>query len=198
MKIAIIAFAKTIGLSPVKTRLAKDIGQEKAEIIYQKLVTKIKYLFDNIENSQKHCYFALAEKNGPQNNFWKNYQTIYTEDGNLGDRLNYIYNHFIKKYDLVIIISSDTPQIEKNHIESTINSTSDITIGPAPDGGFYLFSGKETIPAEIWKNVKYSQKDTLKTLEKNLQKENFSLTKLEPLEDIDNLTSYKNLQNFIP
>jgi glycosyltransferase A (GT-A) superfamily protein (DUF2064 family) len=57
-------------------------------------------------------------------------------------------------------------------------------LGPAGDGGFYLFAGKKTLPKSLWVGINYSVNTTLKELVKGLKP--FGETKFLPeLQDID-------------
>ena len=67
MKCAIAIFAKTIGLSPVKTRLAVSIGQDKAEQFYRLSIACIEDVLRAVvsENPSIFPHWVLAEEEGP-------------------------------------------------------------------------------------------------------------------------------------
>ena len=53
----LIVFVKNIKLGKVKTRLAKDVGDEKAFQVYKHLVEITEKATENV-NTEKHIYFS--------------------------------------------------------------------------------------------------------------------------------------------
>ncbi len=170
---AIAIFAKTVGLSPVKTRLAQSIGQDQAECFYHQSQRQVCQTVGTIKSEQIDLYIAVAEEEGVTHKYWQNhreqdFQVIWTGQGTLGDRLHSIYSHLKQNYDSVIIIGTDSPQLESDllleasrHLEQ---NPKQIVIGASVDGGFYLFGGAIDLPDFVFKNVTYSRHDTLKQL----------------------------------
>jgi uncharacterized protein len=191
MTTALAIFVKTPELSPVKTRLAKDIGKESAIRLYESFVdiieNKIKCLTQ--DKADITPYFAIAEKEGLSNHRWQSFGKIHTGNGDLGERLHNVYSSLLKQHDEVIIIGSDSPQISSEVIIKTaalIKENNKFVIGPARDGGFYLFAGNKEIPKEVWTDVVYSKNTTMTDLVRKLE----PISKIEFLEtliDIDQL-----------
>ena len=79
MNIAIAIFVKTPGVSPLKTRLAKTIGKEKAEAFYQ---LSLKCIIDtleniNIKNIAITPHWAIAEKECLNYPLWNNFKRLH-------------------------------------------------------------------------------------------------------------------------
>lgn len=187
---ALVIFAKTIGLSPVKTRLAAGIGKEKAERFYQlslKAVEEIALVVQEESKNQITPYWAIAEKEGVASEMWQNLDPIWTGEGDLGQRLDYVYRALMAKHDYVMMIGSDSPQLSPEAIlDAAVKLQSEkngCVIGPCDDGGFYLFGGNSEIESEIWTRVVYSKSDTLKQLEENLS--DYPLKYLDKEHDVD-------------
>lgn len=163
---ALAIFAKTPGLSPVKTRLAADIGVKKAEQFYQYSVRCLEELALNVmEETQGDlvAYWAIGEENGLDHPLWQNLDRLWTEDGDLGDRLNHVYAMLLKKHDHVILIGTDSPQLSSvriieahNHLRQKVGHI----IGSAEDGGYYLYGGHAPLPCDLWLSVPYSVPET--------------------------------------
>ena len=193
MSIALAIFAKTPGLSPVKTRLAEDIGKKSAEEFYKLSVKAVEEMAHTITKSSKQSitpYWALAEKEALTLNRWQNFNTMWTGGGDLGQRLHNIYSGVLQKHDFVALIGTDSPQLESTNIVHILDNLDDkpnsCTIGPAVDGGFYLFASNADIPEHIWKSTTYSVKTTMKELERNLWVENIHSIKVTERDDVDN------------
>lgn len=200
MSIAVAIFAKTIGLSPVKTRLANGIGKEKAEEFYKMSVDSIEETIENLKlqiNEEIIPYWALAEKEGILDSRWESFKTIWTGEGDLGERLFHVSNELLKEHEKIIIIGTDSPQLDIDDFIKTIdnlkNKPESCTIGPAFDGGFYLFSCDFLIYKEIWTSVRYSKNDTLKQLIDNLECKNIKTHFLKYMGDVDEEKDLRNL-----
>ena len=115
-----------------------------------------------------------------------------------------VYN---KGFDTVISIGTDIPHLKARHIIKAVDAleTSDYVLGPSTDGGFYLMGFKKshfnkiTLRALPWENSKLQR-----FLAKELQESNKSVSYLEALSDIDDISSvalvlksYKTLTNTI-
>jgi uncharacterized protein len=191
MTTALAIFVKTPELSPVKTRLAKDIGKESAIRLYESFIDIIEKKIKYLTKDKAHIipYFAIAEKEGLSNHRWQAFDKIHTGNGDLGERLHNVYSSLLKRHDEVVIIGSDSPQISSKIITKaviSIKKNNNFVIGPAKDGGFYLFAGNKEIPKELWMDVVYSKDTTMTDLVEKLE----PISKIEFLEtlvDIDQL-----------
>jgi len=209
-KIAIAIFAKTPGLSPIKTRLAKDIGAKLALEVYKLSVKAVLELVQETKNrsvdqDSADLYLCLAEAGAEDDPFWQDYKSVFnflwTGDGDLGERLANIHDLLIRDHEVVVILGSDSPQICVNdltsHIYTPMGKDIDHQIGPAKDGGFYLIKSFKTIPRKIWTAVHYSTKDTLSeiTYLLQLQENGGKVELLKEEEDIDDLLSLKAVRD---
>ena len=112
--------------------------------------------------------------------------------GELGHKLHHVYSQLKTKYDTVLLLGADAPQITSTQLEEAANNQDLYTLGPAQDGGFYLFSGREDVPEKAWLEVAYSQPSTAKDLKKALAAEEQrhslpTLTDMDTIEDLPDL-----------
>ncbi len=168
---AIAVFAKTPGISKVKTRLAADIGEDLAEDIYRQSVQATATVLKAMNDT--HVIWALAEaESETQKSFWSRYPfpAFWTGPGNLGHRLHAVYSSLIPSNEKVLLIGTDSPQIASGILDDAFNALeeADFVIGPAKDGGFYLFGGRRTLDPQIWTSVEYSRNDTREMLIRRL------------------------------
>lgn len=192
MRGAIAVFVKTPGLSPIKTRLAKEVSNETALQLYKYSVKAVNSVLQSVDGINK--YWAVAEKEGVYHPFWKEKSLLYTGEGSLGERLNNIYTTLKAKYDFVILLGSDNPQINSAIIDeavSLLSTGNKCVIGPANDGGFYLFGCTERIERNVWVDTEYSSSKTLENLSNNL---NINYKNLQSLTDMDDMLSLKKLR----
>ncbi|MFK8139301.1 MAG: DUF2064 domain-containing protein [Bdellovibrionales bacterium] len=155
--VGLAIFVKTPGVSPLKTRLAKSIGREKAEQFHidtcKLLQKRFKTLGPNLE-----CYWAVAEAEALDSIHWKDFPRLRQGEGDLGDRLDFVYKSLRKIHDIIVFIGADCPFIQNSDIEKAIQSLeeNDFAVAPVEDGGYYLFAGKSDLDKRVWKDVPYS------------------------------------------
>lgn len=186
MSIALAIFVKTPDISPLKTRLAKTIGQQAAHDFY---ALSLKAIETTVSKSNVTPYWAVAENDQTNHPLWQHFTAIHSGDGDLGERQHNIYQTLLNKHDKVLLIGADTPQISQHHIQTAIDAlnTHDFVIGPAHDGGYYLFGGHKPTPLEIWTNVTWSVETTRAELEQNLPSPPLHLPKLTDVDTKDDL-----------
>ncbi len=181
MSTALAIFVKTPGLSPLKTRLAKGIGEEKALEFYH---LSLKSIIKTVTSSNVTAYWAVAEKEALSNTLWQDFKTLHTGEGDLGQRQHHIYQTLLKEHEHVLLIGADAPQLSSDIINQAMImlEKNDFILGPAVDGGYYLFGGKKPVEPGIWQKVPWSHAQTRKTLDALLPSPSIHL---EPLTDVD-------------
>jgi len=197
MKTALAIFAKTAELSPVKTRLAADIGEENAKAFYHLSVEAIEAVADAAAGQNICPHWCIGEADGIDYPQWQSFPSVWTGDGGLGTRLANISKALFKTHDAVIFIGTDSPQLSPDIFEKTIarlkTNPNECIAGPANDGGFYLFASSKPVSRKIWEAVQYSVETTLTDLEAHLQKQAIKTTHLEPEQDVDIATDLETL-----
>ena len=171
MRCAVAIFAKTIGLSSVKTRLAASIGQEKAEQFYRLSIACVEEVLQDVarKNSNVFPHWVLAEEEAPQRFEWNSFPAMWTGEGGLGERLANVSGTLFKNHDAVFLIGTDSPQMSAKRVLQSIqslkvNSGLNHIAGPAKDGGFWLWGSRKILPNTIWNSVTYSASTTLEEL----------------------------------
>ena len=196
MSIALAIFAKNPQVSPVKTRLAQDLGRDKAIRVYRTLLAYTQRTvkqWQDMATIEVKPYWALADQASCQDPQWQTFATIWTGEGGLGQRLHHIYSTLLAQHDAVILIGSDCPEIELSCFEAAVTKLKDhpVVIGPSHDGGFYLFASDRVIDSSIWFETQYSCNDTLKQLSTLLSDEALVPEYLTYKSDLDTLDDYQ-------
>ncbi len=194
MSTAIAVFVKTPSFSPLKTRLAHGIGQEKAEAFYRLSLSAIEETLKAINATP---YWAVREQEALTQPLWSAFQTLHTGGGDLGESQDHIYKTLLKKHKTVLLIGADAPQLSTEIIGEAIKvlTAHDFVIGPAHDGGYYLFGGTRALDTRIWTSVPWSTPTTLKELETHLPSTPYSLPSLT---DIDTESDLQAIQGEMP
>ena len=157
MERAIIIFAKNPVLGKVKTRLAKTIGDEKALEVYKELLEHTSTETGRIK-ADRYVFFS---DDIPENDsIWPDTSFIYEaqEGDKLGERMHHAFQTVLDiGYDKVLIVGSDCFELTFDLIEKAFEELeeTDVVIGPARDGGYYLLGMKELIPT-VFEDIEWS------------------------------------------
>lgn len=171
MNAALAIFVKTAGLSPVKTRLARDLGNEIAEQFYHLSIQAVAAVVRSTP-SVFPSFWAVAEHEGLASDQWQSLPSIWQGEGDLGLRMHRMYKQLQSRYGRAILIGADVPQISAALLNRAVTdlagSNAAYTVGNTRDGGFWLFGGNAPVPKSVWLSTPYSDPDTRGILVKTL------------------------------
>ncbi len=199
----------------VKTRLANDIGAEKAAEVYKILVqrviqqispiysqlVRICWVFDPIEKEDEMKDWIKKELDDlgftdlNRHIFWSQ------SDGGLGDRLQSAFEKaFSLNYDRIIAIGTDCIELDSRTIEralASLSSERSIVFGPSFDGGYYLVGMRSNLGLSVFRSIPWS---TSKVLEQSLDRAvslDLEYTLLEEFNDVDTLEDWNSMRLLI-
>lgn len=192
---AIIIFIKNPVKGKVKTRLAKDIGDDRALAVYCRLLDLTEQAVSKVD-ADKHLFYSdhidLTD-NWANKSYTKHVQY---QSSDLGERMYQAFKTvFDEGYTKVLIIGSDCPEISTQLIEGSFDALDkkDVVIGPAADGGYYLL-GMSTLEKKYFEDKEWSTSsvrlDTIRTIEA-IGKDYLLLKELRDLDNIADLEEMK-------
>lgn len=181
---AIIIFIRKPELGKVKTRLAKAVGQEQALDIYKKLLyhTRIESL--KVDCDRLLFYEGeIDHKDEWSADQFHKYQQV---NGDLGAKMEHAFTEALKKYEHVLIIGSDCPEITHKDIERGFFELEehDVVMGPARDGGYYLL-GMSALQLFLFDNMPWSTEQLLEESIMRVQDRGLLYALLKTKSDID-------------
>lgn len=181
----LIIFLKNPILGQVKSRLAADIGEEKALAVYRDLVEKTRK--ETVQLTDVRCVLYYSDFID-LNDEWSDrlFDKRLQKKGDLGVKMRSAFSE--NPGGKTVIIGSDCYDLQREHIEKAFDKLNsiDIVIGPANDGGYYLLGMKGYYP-ELFDAIDWSTEKVLtQTLEKT-KSLNLSVGFLEELVDLDTL-----------
>lgn len=184
MNPAIAIFVKTPGLSPVKTRLGASHGNGAAEAWHRLASACVQA---TAIATGLPTYWAIAEAEGMEHEMWQNLPRLAQGVGGLGQRMATVHDELVRRHGAGILIGADLPQIETRHLRAAarwlIADEPRHVMGPACDGGFWLFGANRSPAVETWESVRYSRADTAREFIKAVNAAAWEM--LEPLTDLD-------------
>ncbi len=170
---AVAIFVKTPGHSPVKTRLADGIGSALAAEFHRRAASAVGAVA-HAAGSDIRPHWAVAEREALAHPAWRAFPTVWQDDGDLGTRLDRVYAALLERHGSVLLIGADAPQVTpallRDAARTVRNGGPPYAVGPATDGGFWLFGGRAPVPPDVWHSVAYSRADTGARLAEALQR----------------------------
>ncbi|BAO76061.1 TIGR04282 family arsenosugar biosynthesis glycosyltransferase [Winogradskyella sp. PG-2] len=196
-KNALIIFTRNPELGKCKTRLAKTIGDKNALDVYKYLLQHTADVSLKIDISRYVFYSeTISEKD-----IWetKHFNKKLQKGDDLGQRMQNAFEALFRlNYDKVIIIGSDLLDLNESIIENAFNALdhSDVAIGPAKDGGYYLLGMKKLHPKVF--NIKAWGTETVykQTISKLNHNSVYVLETLNDIDYVEDLKPYKVFQKY--
>lgn len=185
---ALVIFVRNPILGQVKTRLAKDIGDERAHAIYLQLLQHTLEITRGL-SFRKFIYYADEVSDY---DLWSvpGYTKRKQNGNDLGERmLNSFKELFDQGFTRIIIIGSDCLQLKTETLEEAVAllESNNAVIGPASDGGYYLLGLTKFYPG-LFTNKPWSTDQVFAKTIADFNQQGISYALLEELSDIDDST----------
>jgi len=199
----LIVFAKLPEPGKVKTRLAQDLGNERAAEIYSTIARDIISRVSKPLLYETVIFYDPPEKKDEVDLWLKdcaqtdNEHLIPQEGGSLGERISGAFESiFYAGANSTVIIGTDCTDVTANMIGETFGELKeyDAVLGPAEDGGYYLLGLNCFIPG-LFKEIEWSTELVLEQTISRLNKLGANYKLRETLRDIDNLKDLNSVSN---
>lgn len=185
----LIIFVKNPIPGTVKTRIARSVGNEKAVQVYRHLIHYTQQLTRFLTVHRVIYYGDFVNPNDG----WNNYEKRLQHGKDLGERMLAAFDEqFRAGAERVVIIGSDCLMLTERHIQQAYDAltTTDVVIGPATDGGYYLL-GMNRLHPFLFENMPWSQPELRQRTEEALVQHGLRFERLEELTDIDEWDDYE-------
>lgn len=184
---AIAIFVKTPGFSAVKSRLADERGEHYALDWYAQAAAAVASVARLAQaRFGVTAYWAVAERAALH--AWPGLPVLEQGEGDLGTRMAHVHVQLVERHGAGLLLGADAPQLTAHLLGEAIAWVSAppprLVLGPATDGGFWLFGGNVTPALSAWTSVRYSAISTAHDLVESMQDIGEWLT-LATLTDVD-------------
>ncbi len=181
----LILFSRNPELGKVKTRLAATLGDEKALAVYYVLSHHSREITVSLTCDKVLYYtdFIDTEDNWPSSVFRKSLQ----HGNGLGEKMMHAFEEgFEAKYKSICIIGMDCFELTAAIVEQAFEAleSSDVVIGPAKDGGYYLLGMKRLHP-ELFQNKPWSSNAVASSTRCDCDRLGLTYFELMKLTDVD-------------
>lgn len=190
----LIIFTRNPEMGKVKTRLAKDVGDEAALDIYKFLLEHTVLVTKGLD-VHKQVWFSDGIE---EDNLWDTsvYSKKLQQGKDLGARMQHAFEAgFEQGFRNIIIIGSDLYDLETADLETAFSllKNKEVVIGPAADGGYYLL-GMHNLEPNIFQNKQWGTSTVLRETLNDLKGKNIALTDLR--NDVDLYGDIKDHEDF--
>lgn len=190
----LLIFTRNPELGKVKSRLAATVGDKIALDIYNFLLDHTRQISMKLDVT-RHLYYS--EEIQPQD-AWDNsfFDKRLQQGDDLGERMRHAFRNGLDEgFEKVIIIGSDIYDLDATDIENAFTALdhSDVVIGPAADGGYYLLGMRVLIP-ELFENKEWGSATVLKDTLSQLKGRRTKLLTVK--NDVDTFEDIKDVHAF--
>lgn len=198
--VGLAIWVKTPGRTPAKTRLAAATGAAVAEEFYRHTLEAVRELAERATAASAGLIapsWAVAEDDAASLGWWRGFPVVAQGSGGLGERLAHVYDTLLARHTAVLFIGADAPQLAPSVLadaaRALVERGDDFVLGPADDGGFYLFGGRRPLPTTAWTEVAYSAATTRTELAVRLARHG-TVRELAPAFDVDTIDELRRLR----
>lgn len=190
MNECLIIFTRYPEPGKAKTRLIPALGAKAAADVHRQMteftLAQVKPL-QQYRSLMVEVWFAGGDRD--QMEAWLGVGLRYKPQpaGDLGDRMTQAFQSaFACDVNAAIIIGTDCPELMETILVKAFHALqqTDVVLGPAADGGYYLVGLRRAIP-ELFQSITWSTDRVLQQTVAIVEKLNLSLTLLPMLTDVD-------------
>ena len=190
----VLCFCKQPEPGMVKSRLAANLGKERAATVYK---TMAEHTVQTLSSSEhKYALYCFPDT---QHAFFEHcsdryHAPLYRQEGkNLGERMFHAMDTHLSNGHPVVLIGSDCPELGTGYINKAFHMLStgkDIVLGPATDGGYALI-GANRIDGSLFQDTPWGTCDVLQQTLARIKTLRWDCACLSPVRDIDTFADYR-------
>jgi len=202
----LLVFARVPELGAVKTRLAKDIGDERALAVYEAMLRDTLAAIGT-SNDKLEIEVMWAPTNAASAETlaraFGDYATAMQTGDTLGDRLSMAFSErfFFHRTHAIIAIGVDEPRLTREAIDHAFSLLDSVewVVGPARDGGYYLIGCRgPAFDVSVFSDMPWGTNEVFRTTVARIRERQQSVA-LMPMRDdidvVDDLERYREQQH---
>jgi rSAM/selenodomain-associated transferase 1 len=185
----VAVFARAPELGKVKSRLCPPLTADEALALHRALVADTLIHVGRVERPNLSRMLLLSQplRHPDDLEIPKEWTVSIQPSGDLGERMaSLFYTSFRRNIARLVLLGSDSPTLPVEVIYEAFDSleTSDVVLGPAEDGGYYLIGARRFVP-EIFRNIPWGSGEVLNQTTAVLRELGLGFELLIPWYDID-------------
>ncbi len=203
-KTALVIIARYPEPGKTKTRLGRVIGDREVAELYQAFLTDLVHKFGGnpaydlcwtytpAQCDYQTLIHTLAPATAQQMRYFPQ------QGSELGERLHHVFQWADEQgYQRALVLGSDTPQVTPATISKAIAAldTSDVVLGPAEDGGYYLLGMHHA--HDLFSGIPMSTSAVLEMTIAAARHQQLSVQLVDTLFDIDEFPDLQRLARLL-
>jgi hypothetical protein len=197
---AIAVMAKAPRAGHVKTRLVPPLTREEAAELYRCLLLDKILQVGTLSGVDPYLAYTPPEAQAQMASLAPQGFTLIPQVGSdLGDRLHHLSEILLGRgHPGVIIIDSDTPTLPSTYLLDALdriqNESTDLVLGPAEDGGYYLIGLKRPCWS-LFDSIPWSGPSVLSETLRRASAQRLEVATLPTWFDVDTASDLLRLRN---
>jgi uncharacterized protein len=190
-------FAKYPEPGRVKTRLARDIGDAGAMRVYKTIAERVlRKTAPDKGDYGRIVFYSPSSMKGRFGEWLPGERLLPQRGRDIGERMkNALMDLFTLRAEKAAVIGVDLPDLNRDIIQQSFLEldSSDVVIGPALDGGYYLI-GMKMLFHELFRGIPWSSDKVFEETIETIHKLELNYSVLDRLSDVDTV---EDLRKFI-
>jgi hypothetical protein len=187
----LIVFVKYPEPGKVKTRIARELGEQRAAEMYAQMASGI---IGNVSKPGAYSTAIYFDPPGREKDVrsWLGTEHASYEPqsgGTIGERMSNAFERvFSGGAEKAVLIGTDVPDISGDTVTAAFDllHETDVVVGPAADGGYYLLGLKSFEPT-LFSGMEWGTSLVLKKTLERIKEKNLGHKLLDTLNDIDTM-----------
>lgn len=198
-QLAIAVMAKAPEAGQVKTRLVPPLSHEEAAELYRCFLLDKLLQVGQLEGVDRYLAYTPYEASLLMRELAPSSFSLISQAGSdLGDRLHRLSASLLERgHPGVIIIDSDTPTLPTTYLRESVDRLrdvpTDLVLGPAEDGGYYLIGLKRPCRA-LFEGIQWSGPSVLAMTLQRASAERLQIATLPSWFDVDTADDLRRLR----
>ncbi|MBI3271745.1 MAG: TIGR04282 family arsenosugar biosynthesis glycosyltransferase [Planctomycetes bacterium] len=174
----------------VKTRLAKEVGPERAAAIYRRMAQTVLSVVQPLRKIgvEVRLHGTPAERLPELKDWLRTADTYLPQEGaDEGARMERAFSRaFMDGAKSVLLLGTDCIEVTPHGLKRAFEAlaSTDVVLGPAKSGGYYLL-GLRKLASSMFHGVAWGTEAAPKELAERLKQARLSSTELERLREIE-------------
>ncbi|WP_173198212.1 TIGR04282 family arsenosugar biosynthesis glycosyltransferase [Geobacter sp. SVR] len=192
----LIIFAREPVPGRVKTRLARQVGEQAAADLYAEMLADVVALAASLEDVRPVVFWALENPDVSCPEF-SGMGSARQQGACLGERMSDAFERtFADGSELCCIIGSDSPDLPADYVRQAFDvleqGRADVVFGPSEDGGYYLL-GMSRLWPELFEGISWGGPQVLEVSLERARKQGLRAVLLPTWYDIDTAADLERL-----
>lgn len=191
MDARLIVFSKPPRPGASKTRLAADLGDERAALL------AAAFLADTLSGLAPLGVPIVVATTDPAADHGVPCLRWDQGDGDLGARIERMLARALAESPVAVALGADSPGMPLDRLRGLLAAPGDAAIGPAEDGGFWGLRVARVVPGML-AGIRWSAPSTGEETVRALEQAGFTVGRADPWRDIDTLADLDQFRREVP